>query len=179
MDPDKNSQKIIKKLDDSPDLVDIMVSIEDYLDTSNMYVFKNWIDGELIEGPFVEPYWVRVSFKWPYLKMPDPQGGLRLTQHGTKLFYRITYENVPQPIREPSDYEPGTHKPKIKPEKVWVVEMLIPRRFIDEVDDKVLDLYDKDADIESIQNINTSIGDSDSDDADTNLTNSEDSNEEI
>ena len=95
-------EKLIKRLSDSSDLVDLAISIEDYLDTNNIYVFKNWIDGELVDGPYVEPYWIRVSFKWPYDKMPDPTGGLRLTQHGTKIFFRIAHENVPQPIHQPS-----------------------------------------------------------------------------
>jgi len=151
-DTENRSQEALKRLDDSPDLVDIMVSIEDYFDTSNLYVFKNWMDGELIDGPYVEPYWIRVSFKWPYKCMPDPTGGLRLTQHGTKIFFRIAHENVPQPVKSKTDYQPGTVKPKILPEKIWVVEFLIPRRFIEEIEDKVLDLYsERTDDIDSAQ----------------------------
>lgn len=134
---------VVKRLDDNPDLVDVMISIEDYLDRNNIYVFKNWLDGQLIDGPYIEPYWVDVTFKWPYKKMPDPSAGMRLIPHGTKIFFKKDYENVPQPIKEPSDYEPGTHKPKIKKEPVWLVNMLIPRRFLEEINDKVMDLYGK------------------------------------
>ena len=132
---------VIKRLDSNEDLVDVMISIEDYLDKNNLYVFKNWIDGELVDGPYVEPYWVKVTFKWDYEKMPDPAGAARLLPHGTKVFFKKDYQNVPQPIKKPSDYEPGTHKPKIKKERVWIVEMLIPRRFLDEINNKVMDLY--------------------------------------
>lgn len=134
-------QDVVKRLSDSTDLVDVMIGIEDYLDRSNIYVFKNWIDGELVDGPHVEPYWIKVTFKWDYKNMPDPEGGLRLLPHGTKIFYKKDKEMVPQPIKEPSDYEPGTHKPKIKAEKVWLVTLLIPRRFIENINDEVLDLY--------------------------------------
>lgn len=143
--------EVVKRLNDNADLVDIMISIEDYLDKNNVYVFKNWIDGELVDGPYIEPYWVKVTFKWPYKQMPDPSAGVRLLPHGTKIFFRKDYENIPQPIKEPGDYEPGTHKPKIKKEKVWLVDMLIPRRFLDFINDKVVDLYsEKEADNEKL-----------------------------
>jgi hypothetical protein len=141
MDLNDSGKQVVKRLDDNPDLVDVLISIEDYFDRNNLYVFKNWIDGELVDGPYVEPYWVKVTFKWPYKQMPDPSGGKRLLPHGTKILYHRDYENVPQPIKKPDDYEPGTHKPKIKKEKIWLVEMMIPRRFLDEINDKVMDLY--------------------------------------
>jgi len=146
-------QNVVKRLSDSPDLVDVMINIEDYLDRSNIYVFKNWIDGELVEGPHIEPYWVKVVFKWDYHNMPDPEGGLRLLPHGTKIFYKKDKEMVPQPIKEPSDYEPGTHKPKIKPKKVWLVTLLIPRRFLEDIEDEVLDLYGSKTDNKELENL--------------------------
>lgn len=137
-----NTAEIVKRLDDYPDLVDIMISIEDYLDRNNIYVFKNWIHGELVDGPHIKPYWIIVTFKWSFDCMPDPKGAKRLLSHGTKIKYKKDYENVPQPIRTPSDYEPGTHEPKIKKEPVWLVEMMIPRRFVIDIDQSVMDLYD-------------------------------------
>lgn len=144
---------VVKRLSDNPDLVDVMIGIEDYLDRSNIYVFKNWIDGELVDGPHIEPYWIKVVFKWDYKHMPDPEGGLRLLSHGTKIFYKKDKEMVPQPIKEPSDYEPGTHKPKIKPEKIWLVTLLIPRRFIENINDEVLDLFSSKTDTNELENL--------------------------
>jgi hypothetical protein len=135
--------QIVKRIDDSPDLVDVMIAIEDYLDRNDMYAFKNWILGELIDGPWVMPYWIKVGFKWPGDKMPDPTGAERLLQHGTKIGYKKTNQNVSQPVEEPGDYKTGTHKPKIKAEPVWIVEMLIPRRFVEDIDDEIMDLYDE------------------------------------
>ena len=153
MELNDTGKSVIKRLNDNTDLVDVMISIEDYLDKNNIYVFKNWLDGELVDGPYIEPYWVKVTFKWPYKQMPDPTAGLRLIPHGTKIFFKKDYENVPQPINSPDDYEPGTHKPKIKKEKVWLVDMLIPRRFIEMINDKVMDLYtEKEAQITPVSN---------------------------
>jgi len=132
----------VRRLDDSPDLVDIMIGIEDYLDRHDIYAFKNWIHGELIQGPIVKPYWVTVQFKWPHRQMPDPQGGVRLLPHGTKILFRLMNQRVPVKVTKPSDYQPGTHKPKIITEKIWVVEMMIPRRFIEDIDQEIMNLYD-------------------------------------
>jgi len=142
MDNVDKALQAVRRIDDSPDLVDIMISIEDYLDRNDIYAFKNWINGELIDGPIVKPYWISVTFKWPHKQMPDPMGGVRLLPHGTKINFRLENENVPIKVTTPADYQPGTHKPKIKTEKVWVVDMLIPRRFVEDIDTEIMDLYD-------------------------------------
>lgn len=142
MDNIDKSLQVVKRIDDSPDLVDVMIGIEDYLDRHDIYAFKNWILGELVDGPHIKPYWIVVTFKWAYKNMPDPSGGLRLLPHGTKIYYKKDFENVPQPITEPSDYDPGTNKPKIKSEPVWLVELMIPRRFVENLETEIMDLYD-------------------------------------
>lgn len=137
----KQSLNAVNKISNIPDLIDIMISVEDYFDRNDLYVFKNWMLGELVMGPVVKPYWICIAFKWDYKNMPDPAGIKRLLPQGTKVKFTKKYENVPQPIKNPGDYLPGTHKPKIKKEPIWVVEFKIPRRFIDNLDDVVLDLY--------------------------------------
>jgi len=147
--------QVIKRISDSPDLIDIMISIEDYLDRNDLYAFKNWMHGELIGGPYVKPYWIGVTFKWPHKQMPDPMGGVRLLGHGTKIKFQLVNEKVPIKVKTPSDYQPGTHKPKIKVEKVWIVEMLIPRRFIEDIEDEVMNLYDdRIEDAETVEDAN-------------------------
>jgi hypothetical protein len=142
MDNIDKALQAVKRIDDSPDLVDVMIGIEDYLDRNDLYAFKNWILGELVDGPHIKPYWITVTFKWPHKQMPDPQGGMRLIPQGTKVRFKLDTENVPQPIETPSDYEPGTHEPKIKAEKVWLVELTIPRRFVEDLETEIMDLYD-------------------------------------
>lgn len=156
MENSNNPIKVIKRIDDSPDLVDIMINIEDYLDRNDIYAFKNWILGELVDGPIVMPYWIKATFKWKYKKMPDPSGAMRLIPHGTQVEYRTDYEEVPQPIESPSDYEPGTHKPKIKKEKVWLVDLIIPRKFIEDIESEIIDLYnDQVEDMETVEDAET------------------------
>jgi hypothetical protein len=139
------STDAIVKLTSQPNLIDIMVDIEDYLDNSNLYVFDNWIKGVLVRGPLVRKYWIELTLKYEYKMMPDPEGGLRLTPHGTIVKYEKAQELRPEPIRSPSDYEPGTHKPRMKPHDVWLVHMCIPRRFVEAVNQDMLDQYDEEA----------------------------------
>lgn len=153
--------EIVKKLTSKNDLLDTMIDVEDYFDNSSLYVFDNWIKGELVDGPNIKKYWIEFTLKYPYHDMPDPRGGLRLTQHGTKIYFKKAYELAPQPIKSPSDYQPGTKKPKMKKEPVWLVHMKIPRRFIDAVDQELLDTYGdeiEDTISNEVENSTASVG---------------------
>lgn len=147
---DPNSSKqVIQRLSDSEDLVDIMISVENYFDTNYLYSFKNWIEGEIVSGPYVKKYWVKVGLKFDYNKMPDPSGGLRLLKHGTKITFRKSTEEEPVEVKTADDYQPGTKKPKMKKKKIWLVDFLIPRRFVESIDKEVMDLYDEDVDVDT------------------------------
>lgn len=135
------ADNVIKKLTSNEDMTSIIIDIEDYFDNANLYTFENWFDGELVDGPIVKKYWIEITLKYPHKKMPDPRGGLRLTAHGTKIDYRKAFELVPQPINNPGDYEPGTKKPKMKHEPIWLIHMRIPRRFVEALDQEMLDIY--------------------------------------
>jgi hypothetical protein len=144
-----SADKLIARLDDNNDLLDIMIAVEDYLDSNDIYGFKNWIAGEIVGGPYVRRYWVRVTLKWDYEKMPDPSAGLRLLKHGTKIQFRKAKEKYPIEIKSPSDYQPGTVKPKFKERYVWLVDLTIPRKFVEGVSQEVLDLYDEEVDTDT------------------------------
>lgn len=147
-------EEAIKRLSKSEDLVDILIDIENYLDSNNLYVFKNWIKGEVVGGPFVRRYWIKIVLKYPYNHMPDPNGGLRLLKHGTKIQYETAIEEYPAEVKSESDYQPGTKKPKMKKRKVWLVSMLIPRRFVQNIDSEVMNMYDEEVDIDTIEDAN-------------------------
>jgi hypothetical protein len=147
---DSASDDAINRITDNEDLLSIMIDVENYFDNNNLYVFKHWIDGEVIGGPFVKRYWVKIILKYPYKKMPDPNGGLRLLKHGTKIHYDIKYEERPVEIKSPSDYRPGTKKPKMKKHKIWVITLLIPRRFVQNLDSEIMDIYNDEVDVNTV-----------------------------
>lgn len=147
---DQDADDVIKRITDNEDLLSIAIDIENYFDSNNLYAFKNWIDGEVVGGPYVKRYWVKVVLKYPYKKMPDPEGGLRLLKHGTKIHYDIKYQEQPIEIKSPEDYQPGTKKAKMKKHKVWIITLLIPRRFVQNLDAEVMDIYDDEVDVNTV-----------------------------
>jgi hypothetical protein len=148
------SYKTITRITDSEDLTDLLIDVEDYFDSNDLYAFKNWINGIVVSGPYVSKYWVKLTLKYPYFGMPDPEGGLRLYQHGTRISFRIGHEDVPIKVKSEGDYRPGTKKPKMKLTRIWLVEILVPRRLVKDLDDEVLDLYDEEVDADSIDDAN-------------------------
>jgi hypothetical protein len=136
---------IVDRLNSDSTLLDIAIDIESYLDDANLYVFKNWIKGVLVSGPDVRKYWVDVVLKYDHAEMPDPDGAFRLLPHGTKVSFKKAQEQVPTKIKSPDDYEPGTKKPKMQLKPIWLVYMSIPRRFIEAVDQDLIDQYDLEA----------------------------------
>ena len=65
-----------------------MATLLDYervLDEADLYAFKNWQLGELVQGPDIGRYSVTCTFMWPYKLMPDPSGAKRLASIGCDL----------------------------------------------------------------------------------------------
>lgn len=111
----------------------ILKDFERVLDEMDLYVYKNWEDGELIEGPKVERHWVTCSFMWPEKNMPDPMGGKRLLDYGCKIRYKKTVLLKPRKIRKPEDMRPGTKKGKIDRHPIWVVEITMPKKLVEDI----------------------------------------------
>jgi hypothetical protein len=144
-----DTNKAIDRLEKHESLIDIMIQIEDFLDGLDIYAFKNWFDGEVVDGPHVKRYWVSITISWPYQDMPDPQGAIRLLRHNAKVkFYKQT-ELQPVEIEDPSDFAGQSNRPKKKKVQKWYVDIIIPRRFIEDTEED-LDLYDDEVDIDDI-----------------------------
>jgi hypothetical protein len=75
----------LERIQDSPHLLDLLIQMEDVLDSLDVYVFKNWYLGEIVEGPTVRRYWLDFTLKYAYDKMPDPKAALRLLKHDVRV----------------------------------------------------------------------------------------------
>lgn len=106
---------------------------ERVLDELDMYVYKNWDEGELVSGPKVDRHWITASFMWPKDKMPDPMAAKRLLDYGCKVQYEKTYLVVPRKVETPDDFRPGTKKGKLDREPVWVVEITMPKKLVADI----------------------------------------------
>ena len=65
----------------------VLKDFERVLDELGLYVYANWEDGELAEGPIITRHWVTCTFMWPNKNMPDPMGGKRLLDYDCEISY--------------------------------------------------------------------------------------------
>jgi hypothetical protein len=124
-----------------------LLDFERVLDELDLYAFKNWQIGELVSGPVITKYTVSAIFMWPEKLMPDPRGARRLLPFDCEVLYKKTLMKVPVKITDPSDYRPGTHKAKIMEQKVWLVEITMPKRLISDIRTGSVELEDQDIDL--------------------------------
>ena len=104
-----------------------LMDFERVLDELDIYAFRNWAVGELVEGPDIKKYWITVTFMWPQSLMPDPRGARRLLPFDCKVQYQKDTIKVPMKIDDPSDYRPGTKKAKIIEKPIWLVTITMPK----------------------------------------------------
>ena len=102
--------------------------MERVFEEMDMYVYKNWEEGELAYGPQVDRHWITAGFMWEENKMPDPVAGKRLVDLGCKIRYKKSHLLEAHPIRSPDDLRPGTKKGKLDRKPIWVVEIQMPKK---------------------------------------------------
>ena len=66
--------KNLQTLSENNSAFNTLKDFERVIDELDIYVFKNWLDGELVSGPHVERYTVKCAFMWDAKEMPDPEG---------------------------------------------------------------------------------------------------------
>ena len=63
--------KNIESIYDSNTSFQVLKDFERVIDELDIYVYKNWKEGELCEGPKIDRHWVTCCFMWPQDEMPD------------------------------------------------------------------------------------------------------------
>lgn len=127
-----------------------LLDFERVLSEADLYAFKNWNIGELVDGPVVSRYSVSATFMWPADLMPDPRGGKRLIPLGCEVKFKKTTVKVPIQIKEPSDYKAGTHYPKMVDRDVWLVNITIPKQLMNDIREGSVDIADQTIDLEDL-----------------------------
>ena len=129
-----NGIESIQNLYDNTGLLDVLLAFEEYLDSMDLFVFDNWIDGEIVEGPVMSKYWVDVTLKYKQSKAPDPRGALLFKNQGTTVKIRKDIENVPiRIVMGPEDlHQDGNiQKPNSERVPVVLVKFSVPRKLLD------------------------------------------------
>jgi hypothetical protein len=125
--------KNLQTLSENNTAFKVLKDFERVIDELDVYVFENWEEGELVEGPYVDRHFVKCKFMWPKKYMPDPEGGRRLNDYGCQVIYEQTNVLMPRKIKDPGDFRPGTRKGKIDAHPVWMVEITMPKKLLQDV----------------------------------------------
>ena len=140
----------IKGIYTSDGSMSVLLDFERVLDESDLYAFKNWLIGELVQGPNIGRYSVSSVFMWPYNLMPDPRGAKRLLVLGCKVQFAKSKIKVPVEVKNYEDFVPGTNYPKMAERKVWFVKIEIPLELMDEIKEGSIDLAGQEIDLEEL-----------------------------
>ena len=157
-----NSIKMTKELDqlkqtldnlvDSSSDLNVLLEFEEVLDNLHIYAYKNWEFGEVIAGPEVTRYWISITLMYPEKLMPDPDAALRLIKHGAKVYYRKDVLKEPVKIVDPSDMGQidavsMKRKAKVKDTPIWLIQIDMPRDFVDEFESSKITINGQDIDL--------------------------------
>lgn len=146
----------IEQIYGSNNSLNMLKDFERVIDELDVYVFDNWIDGELMTGPKESRYFVECTFMWPKDKMPEPKGGQRLLDYGCKVQYAESQIAKVRKIKTPDDIRPGTRKGKIDQEDIWMVKIMMPKKLMSDINRGYRTL-DKNK-VEDILNQNNIVG---------------------
>jgi len=127
-----------------------LLDFERVLDEADLYAFRNWISGELVQGPMTGRYTVKCIFMWPYKLMPDPSGAKRLASIGCNIKFAKSKIKVPVEVKDYEDFVQGTRYPKMAEKPVWFIQIEIPKELMNEIKEGSIDLADQTIDLEDI-----------------------------
>lgn len=127
-----------------------LMDFERVMDEIDLYSFRNWKKGELVQGPEYEKYFVKCTFMWPKRLMPDPRGAERLLEYGCEIFFYRSKLKKPIKVEEPDDFKPGTKFAKEKVYPVWLVEIIMPKQLMADINIGSLELENKRIDMDDI-----------------------------
>lgn len=139
----KNTKKIYM----SESSLETLLDFERVLDQLDIYAFENWKRGELVEGPIVDRHWVTAKFMWPHKLMPDPDGAKRLLGYNARVMYERDKLASPVKVEDYDDFRPGTRKPKMREDAVWILEIRMPKELIQDINEGYLELEGREVDM--------------------------------
>ncbi len=142
----------IKGIYTSDGSINTLLDFERVLDESDLYAFKNWILGELVDGPITNKYSVACIFMYPEKLMPNPKGGKRLTHLGCRIHFKKTTIEVPIKLESNDDFKPGTHYPKMIEKSVWLIRIEIPKELMNDIREGSIDLAGQTLDLDELDN---------------------------
>jgi hypothetical protein len=155
----------LDRIEQAPHILDILLQTEDILDSLDVYCYKNWLDGEVVDGPLVRRHWISVSLLYPLHKMPDPRAALRLLKHDIIVeFSKVRQSGADyQPLADAAAPEPppgstlsgaapatGAPADAAAETQFWMIKIAFPRRLLTQMGAD-LSFYDDEVDVEDVE----------------------------
>ena len=143
--------------------LETLMNLESVIDHANIYAYPNWIEGEIVEGPHIDRYWVTVTLMYPHKLMPDPEGAERLLKHGCKVYYAKDELETAAKLKSPDDSEgqdtaserrPGQTRAKMVKKPIWLVTIVVPRKFMDDIEASKLRIEDQAINSDAVEQAN-------------------------
>ena len=131
--------------------LETLLDYERVLDEVDLYSFKNWKLGELVEGPSYEKYFVTCTWMYDFRKMPDPAGAERLLNYGCEISYKRDHFEYPIDVKTPDDFKPGTKVPRLVSKPVWLVSITMPKKLMSDIQQGSIELENETLDREDIE----------------------------
>jgi hypothetical protein len=141
----------IKNIYMSDGAMNTLLDFERVLDEADVYAFRNWINGELVQGPEIGRYSCTCTFMWPYKLMPDPTATIRLANVGCNVKMLKSQLEVPIAVTSYEDFQSGSRYPKMKERQVWFMQIEIPFELMDDIKEGSIDLADQTIDLSEIE----------------------------
>ena len=146
---------------ESDSILNVLIDFEGVLDHLDIYAYENWEKGEVVQGPDLEKYWVTVTLMYPNKLMPNPDGALRIIERGGKVRYGKDIYLKPVSISKPEDMEmrkkPFTDgneyeemRPKLIKVPIWLVEITLPRKFVNSQSSEKIRVADTELDLDAV-----------------------------
>jgi hypothetical protein len=100
---------------------------------------------------------------YPHKLMPDPEGAERLLKHGCKVYYAKDELETAAKLKSPDDSEgqdnasqkrPGQTRAKMIKKPIWLVTIVVPRKFMDDIEASKLRIEDQAINSDSVEQAN-------------------------
>ena len=131
--------------------INTLLDFERIVDELDIYAFDHWKQGELVEGPIYEKYFVTCIFMWPHKQKPDTRGAKRLADYGCVVKYRRDVLSYPIKLKSPNDFQPGTKMPKMGKAPIWLVSITVPKKLMQDIHQGSLELENENLNSEDLE----------------------------
>lgn len=156
---DYEELETIDRLYSFDSLLDILLNIEGFLDDLNIYAYdKNWFRGEVVSGPIISRYWIKVIFKFDEKYMPNPEVIKVLEKTGSRVSYEqgiVEYHVDTDHFNNVGGNQYMSMDKKKKRKKVWYIQIEIPKKLIYNNIDLKLNTFEEDVDFDVFDAENT------------------------